>query len=109
MRVLSVLFLAFVIGQQGPAPALTEPVVLDLVKRVPAFGPSSHRVGLTVVRMMAIPGSDDRGYFAEILWREGETYLGALVSIARTDAGPSSDMAWMARHERWGILSIEVG
>jgi hypothetical protein len=108
MRAFSVLLLAFFVGQQVPAPALTEDVVIDLVRRAPAFGPSSSGAGLTVVRMMAIPASQDRGYFAEISWREGEQYRGALLSIARTDVDPPPDMTWVVRHQRWGILHIEV-
>jgi hypothetical protein len=108
MHAFSALLLAFFVGQQVPAPALTEDVVIDLVKRAPAFGPSSNRASLTVVRMMAIPEGQDRGYFAEISWREGETYRGALLSIAHTDLDPSPDMKWVVRHQRWGILSIEL-
>ena len=96
------------VTQPAPAPSLTEDVVIDLVKRDPAFGPSGNRAGLTVARMVAIPESQGRGYFAEISWREGERYRGALLSVARSDVDPPPDMKWVVRHERWGILHIEL-
>ena len=110
MRAWSALLLAFFLGQQDPArpPALTEPVALSLVKRAPGFAPPSTREALAVVRMMAIPESQDRGYFAEVTWREGQKVRGALVSIARAEVDPAPGMKWVVRDQQWGILSIQL-
>ena len=56
---------------------------------------------------MAIPGRQERGYFAEISWREGEKFRGALLSIARADVELSSEMTWVVRHQQRGILHLE--
>jgi len=98
--------------QQAPAPsasALTETAVIDLVQRAPSFGPASQREDLAVAYMALIPETQERGYFAEIRWREGVKFRGALVSLVRSDVELPDGMEWVVRHERWGIVAIEYG
>lgn len=91
----------------GSEPGLAADVIVDLVRRLPAFAPGGTRVSVSVARQMAIPGSDGCGHFAEIVWREGETFRGGLLSIGCTDAPHMMEATWLARQGRWGLLGIE--
>jgi hypothetical protein len=88
-------------------PPLPDEVIVDLVRRLPAFAPGGGRTSISVARKMAIPGSDGTGHFAEVAWREGERFRGGLLGIGRTDAPQLADSAWAARRDPWGILEFK--